>query len=183
MGPILTRGNSHGSGSPFPTLERSRSLEMPQGAVEMLPHQRSLEPEVPGEQRLAFSGTPLKPVKMPDESHAPENPRAVTGVVGEVFDDVPQETVSTSEMRILVAEDDPVNSRIIKKRLEKLGHSVTLTINGEECASAFADNSRDFDVILMDMQVSFFTNTTAQDHTLRRLGSRCPLLTVSHPPS
>jgi CheY-like chemotaxis protein len=33
-------------------------------------------------------------------------------------------------------------------------HTVYLTVNGEECASAFAESPQDFDVILMDMQVS-----------------------------
>ena len=56
-------------------------------------------------------------------------------------------------MRVLVAEDDPVNSRIIKKRLEKLGHEVYLTVNGEECAGAYAEKTGYFDIVLMDIQV------------------------------
>jgi CheY-like chemotaxis protein len=56
-------------------------------------------------------------------------------------------------MRVLVAEDDPVNSRIIKKRLEKMGHEIYLTTNGEECSSMHGDKSGFFDVVLMDMQV------------------------------
>ncbi|KAK5007415.1 hypothetical protein LTR60_005720, partial [Cryomyces antarcticus] len=43
---------------------------------------------------------------------------------------------------------------IIKKRLDKIGHEVHLTINGEECASAYGDKSGFFDVVLMDMQAS-----------------------------
>jgi CheY-like chemotaxis protein len=54
----------------------------------------------------------------------------------------------------LVAEDDPVNSRIIQKRLEKSGHEVYHTVNGEDCASAYGDKQAFFDVVLMDMQVS-----------------------------
>jgi len=57
-------------------------------------------------------------------------------------------------MQVLVAEDDPVNSRIIQKRLSKLGHEVSLTVNGEECSSAYGDKSGSFDIVLMDMQVS-----------------------------
>jgi PleD family two-component response regulator len=64
------------------------------------------------------------------------------------------EKLTSDKMRVLVAEDDPVNSRILKKRLEKMQHTVYLTVNGEECASAFAESPQDFDVILMDMQVS-----------------------------
>jgi light-regulated signal transduction histidine kinase (bacteriophytochrome) len=54
---------------------------------------------------------------------------------------------------ILVAEDDPINSRIMQKRLEKQGHKVKMTINGQECANAFAEKPSDYDIVLMDMQV------------------------------
>ena len=56
-------------------------------------------------------------------------------------------------LHILVDEDDPINSKIKKKRLEKIGHTVQLTINGEECSSAYGDRAAFFDVVLMDMQV------------------------------
>lgn len=59
-------------------------------------------------------------------------------------------------MRVLVAEDDPVNSRIIKKRLDKLGHEVFLTVNGEECADLYGEKPGFFDIVLMDMQVRVF---------------------------
>ena len=60
---------------------------------------------------------------------------------------------SAEHLSVLVAEDDPINSRIIKKRLEKAGHDVYLTVNGEECASAYAEQEAFFDVVLMDMQM------------------------------
>lgn len=60
---------------------------------------------------------------------------------------------SAEHLSVLVAEDDPINSRIIKKRLEKAGHDVYLTVNGEECASAYAEKEAFFDVVLMDMQM------------------------------
>lgn len=61
---------------------------------------------------------------------------------------------TAEDLHILVAEDDPINSKIMKKRLEKIGHKVQLTINGEECSSAYEDNATFFDAVLMDMQVS-----------------------------
>lgn len=61
---------------------------------------------------------------------------------------------TAEDLHILVAEDDPINSKIMKKRLEKIGHTVLLTINGEECSSAYGDRAAFFDVVLMDMQVS-----------------------------
>lgn len=58
------------------------------------------------------------------------------------------------KLNVLVAEDDPINSRIVKKRLDKLGHAVYLTINGEECASVYGEKPAFFDVVLMDIQVT-----------------------------
>jgi response regulator RpfG family c-di-GMP phosphodiesterase len=95
---------------------------------------------------------------MPDELNSPgpfDDPTSAPRVLGDVKD-MPDDTdeVPTAEhMRVLVAEDDPVNSRIIKKRLEKLGHEVYLTVNGEECAGAYGEKTGFFDIVLMDMQV------------------------------
>ena len=63
-------------------------------------------------------------------------------------------TLSSEAFTVLVAEDDPINSKIMKKRLEKLGHTPTMTINGEECSSAYGEQASSFDAILMDLQVS-----------------------------
>ena len=65
----------------------------------------------------------------------------------------PLRMLTGEDLHVLVAEDDPINSRIIKKRLEKIGHSVHLTVNGEECSSTYGENPGSFDVVLMDMQV------------------------------
>jgi PleD family two-component response regulator len=107
-------------------------------------------------------------VKMPDEfseeneeSHKGTNP-AGTGKV--TFDlrqkqsNVHLEEVShtADNLSALVAEDDPVNSKIITKRLEKSGHVVMRTVNGEECAGAYEERPEFFDVVLMDMQVCTF---------------------------
>ena len=56
-------------------------------------------------------------------------------------------------LHILVAEDDPINSKILQKRLEKFGHSVHMTGNGKECAFAYRENPQSFNAILMDIQV------------------------------
>jgi len=67
----------------------------------------------------------------------------------------PIEKESTdNHLSILVAEDDPINSLIINKRMRKQGHSVKLTVNGQQCADAFKVDRDKYDLILMDMQVS-----------------------------
>jgi light-regulated signal transduction histidine kinase (bacteriophytochrome) len=168
--PSLTKRSSLDPGESSRT--RSRSLEYIDSRL-LPPHQRSMNSIVAGEEQIASSGVPLKAVRMPDEGLSPTETENHSGPIlvelEESTEQVPEETVASPEpltgehMRVLVAEDDPVNSRIVKKRLEKLGHDVYLTVNGEECATAFCDKPRDFDVVLMDMQVS---NTVQDDDVL-----------------
>lgn len=120
--------------------------------------------------------TPIRPVKIPDEYHdqpeAPAQPSETSGVLFELADEAPPtkakaETGATTidgnvhkankpksaKLRVLVAEDDPINMKILRKRLEKAGHTVHHTVNGEDCAAAYKESADEFDVVLMDMQV------------------------------
>ena len=55
------------------------------------------------------------------------------------------------KLRILVAEDNAVNRRLIVCLLEKHGHKVAVAVNGRDAVSAAADES--FDLVLMDVQM------------------------------
>ena len=54
-------------------------------------------------------------------------------------------------MRVLVAEDNRVNQRLIQAILQKAGAEVTVTANGKEAIQAL--ESQHFDAILMDIQM------------------------------
>jgi PAS domain S-box-containing protein len=54
-------------------------------------------------------------------------------------------------LRVLVAEDNPVNQRLARLLLEKLGHRADLVGNGAEAVAAL--ERRRYDVILMDVQM------------------------------
>jgi CheY-like chemotaxis protein len=54
-------------------------------------------------------------------------------------------------LRVLLAEDNPVNQRLAVRLLEKAGHAVTVAGNGQEALDALARES--FDVVLMDVQM------------------------------
>jgi CheY-like chemotaxis protein len=136
-------------------------------AVPVPQHLRSNELEQPGEAVVQDQRTPIRPVRVPDdvvvddasETSIASASSTVPSVSWKGITASPSST-SADYMRVLVAEDDPVNSKIIKKRLEKLGHEVMLTVNGEECASAYCDRSGFFDIILMDMQVRTTVSTS-----------------------
>jgi CheY-like chemotaxis protein len=54
-------------------------------------------------------------------------------------------------LRILVAEDNPVNQRLVVRLLEKRGHRVVVAGNGREALDALAKDT--FDVVFMDVQM------------------------------
>ncbi len=54
-------------------------------------------------------------------------------------------------LRILVAEDHPVNQKFISMLLQRLGHNATLCENGEVALDAM--HAGDYDVILMDIHM------------------------------
>lgn len=90
----------------------------------------------------------LPPATPPYPTHPPQSSLPTT---------TPPETDPEAKMDwsldILVAEDDPVNSTIIRKRLEKFGHTVHLTSNGKECITVFKEDPTAYHVVLMDLQV------------------------------
>ncbi|MCJ1337984.1 Light-sensor Protein kinase [Bachmanniomyces sp. S44760] len=112
---------------------------------------------IPGQESVNSSKTPIKAIRIPDESSQRTSvPSRAQKVLFDGSNRFPSREGATNadNLRVLVAEDDPINSKILKKRLEKIGHEVYLTINGEECSSTYGERNAFFDVVLMDMQVS-----------------------------
>ena len=160
--PALAKRHSSNSIESVSTLGKARSKSMEVAAPDYL---RSPMVERPGESIVMDQGTPIRPVRVPDDvviSSSRDDVSEISSTSASSTLAAPSReriadsasSISADHMRVLVAEDDPVNSKIIKKRLEKLGHEVSLTVNGEECSSAYCDRCDHFDIILMDMQVS-----------------------------
>ncbi|CZT07560.1 related to phytochrome [Rhynchosporium agropyri] len=145
-------------------LSRSTSYGAPE-------HLRSIHEGPAGSEFVTDSKTLLRAIRMPEESDSPATPQRSSKVLFEIPDKGNPEELGeqntapgkqdAEHLQVLVAEDDPVNSRIIRKRLEKSGHQVHHTINGEDCASVYGDHPAFFDVLLMDMQMPIVDGLTS----------------------
>ncbi len=84
-------------------------------------------------------------------------------------------------LEVLIAEDNAVNQRLAKLNLEGWGHKVTLANDGTEAVDAFKE--KDFDLILMDLQMpkmSGFEASAAIRKIEKMRGiTRTPILALS----
>jgi len=68
-------------------------------------------------------------------------------------------SASQKQMRILVAEDNIVNQKLITRMLEKLSHEVTVADNGKKAVDLW--EAGEYDIILMDVQMPEMTGFEA----------------------
>jgi len=57
----------------------------------------------------------------------------------------------SSQLEVLLAEDNPINQKVAAKMLEKLGHRVTIAGNGRQAIAQLDQNA--FDLVFMDVQM------------------------------
>jgi CheY-like chemotaxis protein len=83
-------------------------------------------------------------------------------------------------LRVLVAEDNAVNQRLVTRLLEKRGHSVVVRGNGRDAMEALNDEA--FDVVLMDVQMpemDGFEATAAIRARERQTGVHVPVIAMT----
>ncbi|KAI1656341.1 hsp90-like protein [Daldinia decipiens] len=128
-----------------------------------------------GQYHIADTKTSIKPVKVPDEysdklgaSLIATRSRVLPGTGGNAKGNEEQtgktkqvSPMNSDKLQVLVAEDDPINMKILQRRLEKSGHEVYHAVNGEDCATAYKEKPTGFDVILMDMQMPIVDGLTS----------------------
>lgn len=181
-----SRGAVSSSSSPKRPYSRSGDLTTsppPPGKNHEQDGEITVHDEPVGMAYVTDSKTPIRPVKIPDEYHdQPERhtrPSETSGILFEVGDSQHPDTgvgstattndgnvhkagrPNTAKLRVLIAEDDPINMKVLRKRLEKAGHTVHHTVNGEDCASIYREGSERYDVVLMDMQMPIVDGLTS----------------------
>ena len=83
-------------------------------------------------------------------------------------------------MRVLLAEDNVVNQKLVTRLLERRGHSVTVAANGRLAVQAV--NRDHYDVILMDVQMpemGGFEATAIIREKERAEGVRTPIVALT----
>jgi two-component system, sensor histidine kinase and response regulator len=102
-------------------------------------------------ERLGIAQALQKPVKPSDLLDGIAAALLGTGTGDTVGSDAPEAPDATTPLRVLLAEDSPVNQRVATQLLERRGHDVTVANNGVEAVELI--RTRTFDAVLMDVQM------------------------------
>jgi signal transduction histidine kinase/CheY-like chemotaxis protein len=103
---------------------------------------------------LGISGYLTKPVSQSELRQAILtllNPKTPESLPGDPVTRNVSPTKNETHLRILVAEDNPVNQRVVVRMLGKRGHKTTVANNGLEALVALQGGV--FDLVLMDVQM------------------------------
>jgi two-component system, sensor histidine kinase and response regulator len=141
-----------------------------------------LIPTVAEARRLGIAGIAAKPVKPSDLIVAIQNaveaqPAAVATT--KRTNRCPPQPCGRG-LRILLAEDNPVNQRVAVGMLEKRGHKLTVVGTGK--AALEAATSQPFDLVLMDVQMPEMDGTEATAEIRRReklTGRHLPIIALT----
>ncbi|NOY48985.1 MAG: response regulator [Chlorobi bacterium] len=133
-----------------------------------------------GKLNVPFDGYLLKPV-LPTALF--EKILSVFNIENMSADDNPSDDGKLDQIRtvlgnnkVLLAEDNEVNSELIKELLEKVGVLVDLTDNGANAVRKTMDN--DYDLILMDLHMPIMDGFYASVQ-IRKHNSKIPIIAIS----
>ncbi len=82
-------------------------------------------------------------------------------------------------VRILLAEDNPVNQKLAVLILTKAGYQVEVANNGKKAVEIFAGNPQRFDLILMDVQMPEMDGLSATKELRTRGFSSIPIIAMT----
>jgi len=84
-------------------------------------------------------------------------------------DSLPVLNRASQPLHVLVAEDHPINMKLISLLLDKMGHTCAQAQNGEEALQLF--NQQRFDLVLMDVMMPVMDGMTALRHVRQASGA------------
>ena len=87
------------------------------------------------------------------------------------------EELSQHKIAILVAEDNPVNQKLMKILLGKMGCEMDLAVNGKEAVEMAAAN--DYDICLMDLQMPVMGGIEATKEIRASGNTQLPIIALT----
>jgi len=133
--------------------------------------------------QLGIAGFLTKPVK---QSELFDTMASVLGgpQAGDVAAEasLPAARPPAQRLRILLAEDNPVNQTVAARILEKRGHAVVVVGNGREAVAALEPGAAEpFDVVLMDVQMPEMDglDATAAIRAREGAGAHVPIVAMT----
>ena len=133
----------------FEVIQRIRANPMFSGAMIMMLTSADQSSSAAKCRELAVESYLVKPIQPAELQMAIRKTLGMLHPTGVVQRPEGEQTARTQALRILAAEDNPVNQRIAEKVLQKLGHDVTLASTGTAAVAKWT--SGEFDLIFMDV--------------------------------
>ena len=92
--------------------------------------------------------------------------------------------VQGRKLSILLAEDNPVNQTLAVRLLQKRGHAVSVVGDGQQALDALEGREKDFDLVLMDVQMPNLGGIEAtarirERERTRGVGRRLPVIAMT----
>lgn len=140
----------------LPTPPADSSSETSQDCISPLPAESEVAKASPKLDEISSIASST-PIASPDQivtsvSSSYSNQQQYPFPMTAVLDDTPK-------LNILIAEDNPLNSRLLETRLVRMGHTTKIATDGKSCFEVFKNGPRAFDIILMDIQVCFLLSS------------------------
>jgi osomolarity two-component system, sensor histidine kinase TcsA len=120
----------------------------------------------------------LKKVKLPDHIGTVQERLEAIAVSGPAspFEDI---RLAAMEKRVLLAEDNPINQKVMIKTLASLGFDkVDLANDGKEAVTMAFTASRAYDIILMDINMPILDGVSAT-REIRLAGINTPIIAMT----
>ncbi len=131
--------------------------------------------------KAGFDGCIMKPVKKTDLIKQLTEPKTKKGFASNCLSkDTDVQSEEIYPVKILVAEDKPMNQKLVRLLLEKKGWQVAIANNGQEVLNILDNQS--FDLVLMDIQmpkIDGFRATSLIRSSEKNTGKHMPIIAMT----